>query len=404
MLFTLIKNEWIKLFKRTKTWIVFLLFIAVVTIGTVALFYDEKNMEKYHSPSYQLQQCKEEIQYNTKRADEIKDSKNEDEQNEYAQIQSQLAQLNIQKEQYEEAVKNAGDKDGWKKALDSEIEATKSQISETTDKDQKAQLEQELAKLKYIKENNINNTNEWRVNPYKTMETLFAMLGSGLLIVGIAIFMSDIVSGECTPPTLKFLLIQPVSRAKVLLSKFIAVTTTVIGMLMGTEIIAFIVVGLIKGFEFAKYPVILGTKYKMDYSNVQAGPQLVEVAGSGYLATNSEYILQAFLLQLLFIITCCAFIFMISSVFKSSMITMSISIAIVFAVSIISQLVSFVRKISHLIFINYGSVPSVLEGSIAFEYNSANLTLTNAVIVMVITSVVSYAIAHFVFSKRDILI
>ena len=404
MLFTLIKNEWIKLFKRTKTWIVFLLFIAVVVLGTVALFYDEKNSEKYHSPSYQLNECNEQIKSQTKRADEIKDSKNKDDQNEYAQIQSQLAQLNMEKEQYEEAVKHVGEKDGWKKTLDKEIETTKTLISETIDKDQKAQLEQQLAKLKYMQENNIDKSNEWRVNPYKTTQMLFAILGSALLIIGIAIFMSDIVSGECTPPTLKFLLIQPISRAKVLLSKFIAVTTTVIAMIMSTEIIAFLVVGAIKGFEFAKYPVILGTKYKMDNSNVAAGPHLVEVAGSGYIATNSEYVLKAFLLQLLFIITCCAFIFMISSIFKSSMITMSISIALVFAVNIVSQLVSVIRKIAHLIFINYGSVCQVLEGNIAGQYNNANLTLTNAIIVMIVTSIVSYVIAHLVFSKRDILI
>ena len=139
-------------------------------------------------------------------------------------------------------------------------------------------------------------------------------------------------------------LIQPVSRAKILLSKFIAVTTTVIAMIMSTEIAAFIVVGAIKGFEFAKYPVILGTKYKMDSSNPVAGPQLVEVAGSGYLTTNSEYILKAFLLQILFLFTCCAFVFMISSIFKSSMITMSISVAMVFAVSIVAGLVSVVKK------------------------------------------------------------
>ena len=134
------------------------------------------------------------------------------------------------------------------------------------------------------------------------------------------------------------------------------------------------------------------------------GPHLVEVAGSGYIATNSEYVLKAFLLQLLFIITCCAFIFMISSIFKSSMITMSISIALVFAVNIVSQLVSVIRKIAHLIFINYGSVCQVLEGNIAGQYNNANLTLTNAIIVMIVTSIVSYVIAHLVFSKRDILI
>lgn len=404
MLLTLIKNEWIKLFKRTKTWIVFLLFIAVVVLGVVALFYDEKHTERFHSPTYQLEMCKQQIKYNTTRANEIKDSKNKYEQNEYASIQAELTKLNAEKQQYEEAIKNSNEKDGWKKTLDKKIETTREAIDQTTNKNAKAKLEQQLAQFKYMKENNLNNTDGWRVNPYKAVETLFAMLGGGLLIIGIAIFMSDIVSGECTPPTLKFLLIQPVSRAKILLSKFIAVTTTVIAMIMSTEIAAFIVVGAIKGFGFAKYPVILGTKYKMDSSNPVAGPQLVEVAGSGYLTTNSEYILKAFLLQILFLFTCCAFVFMISSIFKSSMITMSISVAMVFAVSIVAGLVSVVKKLAHLIFLSYGSVVDVLSGKIATQYNNPNFTITTAIIVMVVTSVVSYMVAHFVFSKRDILI
>lgn len=53
---------------------------------------------------------------------------------------------------------------------------------------------------------------------------------------------------------------------------------------------------------------------------------------------------------------------------------------------------------------SYGSVVDVLSGKIATQYNNPNFTITTAIIVMVVTSVVSYMVAHFVFSKRDILI
>ena len=69
-------------------------------------------------------------------------------------------------------------------------------------------------------------------------------LGMAILVAGIAVFMSDIVSGECTPATLKFLLIQPVTRGKVLLSKFIAVTITVLTMILGAELVGFLFVNL----------------------------------------------------------------------------------------------------------------------------------------------------------------
>ena len=62
-------------------------------------------------------------------------------------------------------------------------------------------------------------------------------------------FMSDIVSGESTPATLKFLLVQPISRAKVILSKFIAVVITVVAMIAGLEVAAYGVIGAFTGFD-----------------------------------------------------------------------------------------------------------------------------------------------------------
>ena len=72
--------------------------------------------------------------------------------------------------------------------------------------------------------------------------------------------MSDIVSGECTPPTLKFHLVQPISRGKVILSKFIAVVITVVTMIGGLE--ALVVAGLsaFTGFDAGKMPHYIGSR------------------------------------------------------------------------------------------------------------------------------------------------
>ena len=78
----------------------------------------------------------------------------------------------------------------------------------------------------YLRDNNVEPLYGWEYEAYNYMTSLMQFLGAGLLVCGIAVFMSDIVSGECTPATLKFLLVQPVTRGKVLLSKFIAVTLT----------------------------------------------------------------------------------------------------------------------------------------------------------------------------------
>ena len=53
MLFTLIKNELIKLMKKSKTWIVFSLFAAFILITIFAKYRGDKNMRIWNSPERQ---------------------------------------------------------------------------------------------------------------------------------------------------------------------------------------------------------------------------------------------------------------------------------------------------------------------------------------------------------------
>ena len=65
---------------------------------------------------------------------------------------------------------------------------------------------------------------------------------------------------------------------------------------------------------------------------------------------------------------------------------------------------SALRKIAHLVFLNFGDAISVFTGSSAMMMQNANMTVTNGIIVMIVTTVVAYLIAHINFSKKDILI
>ena len=97
--------------------------------------------------------------------------------------------------------------------------------------------------------------------------------------------------GECTPATIKFLLVQPVSRAKVLLSKFIAIVLTVVSMICGVELAAFGIVGAFTGFDAAKMPVTSGQKYVINQEVLikEGFKQLDLVAGSGYQTTMGDF-------------------------------------------------------------------------------------------------------------------
>ncbi|MDZ5001644.1 ABC transporter permease subunit, partial [Clostridium perfringens] len=107
-----------------------------------------------------------------------------------------------------------------------------------------AESKQQLDDLKYLKANNIKPLQGWEYQAFNFLKILNNFFGLGVLIAGIAVFMSDIVSGECTPATLKFLLVQPVKRGKILFSKFIVSVITVLSLILIPQIVGMTVVNM----------------------------------------------------------------------------------------------------------------------------------------------------------------
>lgn len=404
MLFILIKNELIKLLKKGKTWIVFALFILFVGLTIFSSYKTDQNMRAWQTPESQLEMAKNNLEYTNSEIE------NNAENPEYIEsLNNQKLMLEEQIKSYEKAIETGIDEDLWKVQLDQNILQTKQEIeSYEKYKDEwsvnyKLQAEQRLKMYEYIKENNIKPLEGWEYDAYSYMKTLFEVLGMSILVSGIAVFMSDIVSGECTPATLKFLLIQPVSRGKVLLSKFISVTVTVVAMILGAELLGFAFVNLTSSTLSTRYPVMIGTLYESKIGS-DGMVQLVEIMGSGHMGTNGELLIKGMLLQVLFIITTCAVVFLISTLIKSSMITMAISVIATVFLTIGSFAISALKKAAHLIFLNYGDTFGILTGGGVFKFGNVNMTVTYGIIVMIITIVVSYTIAHINFNKKDILI
>lgn len=413
MLFVLIKNEFIKLVKKPKTWIVFAMFAVFVGISMYGQYKSEQSMNHYTSPEYQLENAKINLDYYNEEIDRINAMDEEKKANNIELLKSYESEKNMAEESiktYEDAIKNGVDEDAWKVALDNEIENQKSNI-ERMEKDgidehnQGWYLEskQSLEYNTYLKDNNIKPLYGWEFEAYSYMKNLMMVLGMGILVAGIAVFMSDIVSGECTPATLKFLLVQPLKRGTVLLSKFISVVTMVLVMILGLEMTGFGIVNALSKIEGGSYPVITGKVYESNI-NLQGFAEITEKAGTGTMVTNSEMLISAIMLQILFIITTCAVVFLISSVIKSSMISMGTSVMVLVFATILSAGLGPIKKIAHLLFVNYGNTIGLLTGESVFMYNNINFTVSTGIIVMIVTTIVSYAIAHVVFTKRDILI
>ena len=408
MIFTLIKNELIKIFKRGKTWIVFALFALTIAGMGVISYKEAKYTEYYQSPEGQIESLKDSIKYSKSDIEYYKTVKEEWAKEEITNAESRIKELEKQINTLEEEIKNNKDNpNAWRESLEEEKKTIEDNLKDSSySEDDKVSFKQRLEEINIYLDKNMKPIEEWEFNGINYGIKFIFMIGTLILAAGIAVFMSDIVSGECTPPTLKFLLVQPISRGKVILSKFIAVVITVVTMIGGLEALVVVGISAFTGFDAGKMPQYIGKAFKWDYTNAaeNGGPQLAEVAGSGVLSTRWMYLLESFGLQILFIIACCAFIFMISAIFKSSMITMAVSVILCVAATIIPEMSQTIRSISRFFFTSYGDTTSLVSGYCAMNFNNPNVTLGFGVIVMIATTIVSYIIGHIVFNKKDILI
>ncbi len=410
MFFTLVKNELIKLFSRGKTWIVFGLF-ALIVIGTnVAFHFSDKEMRYHNSPQGRIEDIDRSIGYAKESIERYeKELKSNPENNvkEYIAMEKEnIKELEKDKKREEEKLKNGVNPNQWKEDLSTEKNQLKERLKEKDVEDrEKATIKNRLAEIENIEKLGMKPIESWEFSPFNNSISFMTLIGTMILVTGIAIFMSDIVSGESTPPTLKFLLVQPISRTKVIASKFTAVVLTVLSMIVGLEILAFGALGAMKGFDSGKMPVFLGQKYVLNVTQNSYGwKELVPVENSAYLSNVSSYFLQSLGLQILFIIACCSFVFLISTLFKSSMITMAVAVIVSVATTMLTMNIGKLKDIAHLIFLNYGATPSIVNGEIAYMSQNTNFSVSLGVTLMVITIIICPLLAALVFKKKDILI
>ena len=405
---TLIKNEFIKIFKRSKTWIVFGLFIAFICITAFGTWMNDKNMREWMSPEYQIKQAEEQLVYIR---NDIKMAEADGDEN-WIQSSKQVEEsLLKQIEDNKELIKNGASDDAWKKELDETIESLQNTIKDYEEnginewnRTWYSQAKQDLEDYKYLKNNNIKPIQGWEYNEFAFFENLCNFFGLGLLIAGIAVFMSDIVSGECTPATLKFLLVQPVKRGKILFSKFIVSILTVLSLIIIPQLAGMVVVNATSNIQAADYPIRIEQKYEKSFDQNSQQTIMESIPNTSKIVTNTEFALISIGYEALFIITACSVIFMISTLFKSSMISMAVSVILTIFLTIGTQAINTIKEYSHLLFTTYADAGSVINSNISLMYQNPKLTIINGIICMIITSVLSYIIAHINFTKKDILI
>lgn len=228
------------------------------------------------------------------------------------------------------------------------------------------------AKLVSSSDTHLNN---WTVMQLESVILYF------LVTIFTVVVSADAVAGEFSSGTIKLLLIRPWRRGTILLSKYIALLLFSLLQMA----VCFVVTWGINLLIFGNGPA--------DEIITSLSP----MAGHSAFAFMSMYYLYMWL-QLIVVVT---FAFMLSSAFRSGGLAIGLSIFLLFAGNIITNLLSLTHKewVKYVLFSNLG-LTSYLDGAAPLDNMGMTLGFSLAVLAayFVIFNVVSWS----VFCKRDV--
>lgn len=206
-------------------------------------------------------------------------------------------------------------------------------------------------------------------------------VAAAIISVFIVIIAGSIVSQEYSWGTIKLLLIRPVDRWKILLSKFIASIIIGVVFLIASFILSLLFGMLFFGFDFGESHYIYAR------------------GGVVHDVSVFYHFLQTYGSHIVDIIMISSFAFMLSTIFKSNALAIGLSVFISYAGSMaVSILSMFNDKIPKYLFFLNTNLYQYVEGPSLLPDTSLGFSVT----VLVIYFIIFMAISFVVFQKRDV--
>jgi ABC-2 type transport system permease protein len=313
---SLIRNEWMKIFKRVGTYVMIGLLILVVGgSGAITKYLDSQNQKQ--------------------------------------------------------------DQGDWKQPLTEEVAADKQHLEQGgMDKFSKSMIEERVAINEYRLEHNIAPNTE------ETMWTFVESNAGVVTFVGLfaIIVAAGIVASEFSWGTIKLLLIRPISRTKILLSKYLTV------LLFGASMLVILFI-----FSILLGLILFGVGDQV--------PHLAYVNGEVQEQSIVVYLIKTYLLKTIDVLMMATMAFMISAVFRSSSLAIGISLFLLFmganATALIAMKFDWAK---YSLFANTdltqytGEMQPLVEG----------MTMSFSIIMLLIYFAIFLFLAFFVFNKRDV--
>ncbi|WP_141504329.1 ABC transporter permease [Paenibacillus luteus] len=206
-----------------------------------------------------------------------------------------------------------------------------------------------------------------------------------LLIMIIAV---DLVSSERSMGTIKLLLTRPVSRFRILLSKYIALILSVSLVIFLFGILSYIISVIMFGNQGWSAPVLTGFSTQGDTLDISAVR----------LVSQWQYIIQQFGLAWFISIVVGTLSFMLSILMRSSAAGMGTMLACLIAGAILSNMVSSWDSAKYLFMVNLGLMDYVSGSAPPIE----GMTLGFSLAVLAAWMLASLMVSFTVFTRKDV--
>ena len=311
----LIKNEWMKIFKRPGTFVMIGMLIAAISLVGIVIKYQQNDKEFVQDKN-------------------------------------------------------------WEQVLQEENNALKQQMAQSRIKTEQQFFKKEIAINDYRIKHHIPPKEKYTVWSFVKDTSQLIML-AGLFIIIIS---AGIVASEFNWGTVKLLLIRPINRTKILLSKYLTVL-----------LFALFILAILFVFSTALGAILFGMPDKaipyLNYYNGQVTEQNIVVHLLIYYGLSS--------IDTMMLVTMA---FMISSVFRNSSLAIGLSLFLLFTGGQFTTLLSMKFDWAKYILFANTDLMQYFEGTPMVE----GMTLSFSVIMLLAYFALFQFLAFYVFKKRDV--
>lgn len=266
----------------------------------------------------------------------------------------------------------------WKENTSKEVKVLEEQVlDKKIPSDYKEQLKKKIKINKYRINNDI---------PPLYKDTALGFVKStagytGIITLFIIILSSSSVSQEYSWGTIKLLLIRPVSRWKFILAKFLSIIMNAFILYIMLFFTSLIIGLIVFGFDNTSLRYVY--YFKGDIYDVSIFKHFIQYFGSKFIG----------------VIMIASFAFMLSTLFRSNTLAITLSIIIQFTGTLSSSVLSFLGKeFTKYIFFTNTNIYQYVEGT-----PSLGMSLSFSIGILFIYFVLFMTISIVVFQKRDII-